>query len=164
MGHNITALLIAGAHDEAAAARYDLQPVRLMAALTMFHVSHYFTAYWQAVTGTADHLDVPAGFPPIFPQEGVVRRIACELTGEPAPTFALVMTDYFGGAGGQWACVFTGARRTSGDEASVNEALAALGVAREGGKDEFDTAGLGGHRRSPDHLDRYVDLCDELGV
>ena len=32
------------------------------------------------------------------------------------------------------------------------------------GEDEFATVGLGRHRRSPEYLDRYVDLCDELGV
>jgi hypothetical protein len=30
--------------------------------------------------------------------------------------------------------------------------------------DEFDGIGLGHHRSSPDDLDRYVDLCHELGL
>ncbi|MBB2909791.1 hypothetical protein FHS43_001037 [Streptosporangium becharense] len=30
--------------------------------------------------------------------------------------------------------------------------------------DEFDTIGLGTFRSNPDHRDRYIELCDELGV
>ncbi|MFZ6180911.1 hypothetical protein [Nannocystis pusilla] len=164
MAHRITALLIVGPHDTAAAERFDLRPVPLTAELTLFHLDHYFTAYWQAATGTTERLDVPAAVPSTFPAEGVVCRMARELTGAEAPTFALVMTDYFGGVGGQWACVFHGAQRLSADDASINDALRALGVTRTGGQDEFDTVGLGRHRRSPEHLHRYVDLCEELGV
>ncbi|WP_434424870.1 hypothetical protein [Nannocystis pusilla] len=164
MSHRITALLIAGPHDAAAAERFDLRPLPLTAGLTLFHVDHYFTAYWQALTGATERLDVPATVPSIFPSEGVVCRMARELTGAEAPTFALVMTDYFGGVGGQWACVFRGAQRISADDASINDALRALGVTRTADEDEFDVVGLGRHRRSPEHLDRYVDLCEDLGV
>jgi hypothetical protein len=35
---------------------------------------------------------------------------------------------------------------------------------RERGLDAFDTVGLGDHRSPPEHLERYRELCDELGV
>lgn len=47
---------------------------------------------------------------------------------------------------------------------SINEALRALGVSRRKGVDEFDTGGLGADRHSPEYLERYVELCNELGV
>jgi hypothetical protein len=163
VGHHIVAILIPAPVDAEAARRLDLQPVALTPSLTMLHVDHYFTAYWQAVRGTKEYLDVPADFPPIYPREGVVRAMVCELTGNAASPFALVMTDYFGGTGSQWGCVFRGAVRSS-EGRTINEALRALGIVRREGQDEFDTVGLGNHRHSPDYLERYVALCDELGV
>jgi hypothetical protein len=44
-----------------------------------------------------------------------------------------------------------------------NHALRVLGVRAVAGADEFDTVGLGRHRRTPACLDRYEDLCDDLG-
>jgi hypothetical protein len=164
VGHAITAVLLSGAYDATVADRYDLRPVPLGGDLTLFHVDHYFTAYWQAACGAAEWLDIPLGFPAIFPREGILDRMVTEMTRHAAPTYALVMTDYFGGAGGQWACLFSGGRRTSAARASINDVLAALGVHRVANQDEFDTAGLGLHRAQPDYLERYVTLCDDLGV
>lgn len=82
----------------------------LGAHLCLIHIGHYYTAYWQAWRGEAAKLDVPPDFPATFPREGVVLSLAAALTGSvdrgEAPTFALVMTDYFGGASDQWACAF----------------------------------------------------------
>lgn len=164
MGHNITAILIATDFDAARAAELDLRPVALTTALTMFPIDHYFTAYWQSVRQETSFLDVPEDFPIVFPREGVVRTMVNEVTSTSSPTFAVVMTDYFGGAGGQWAAVFTGANRATSSQASINEALRALGVRRQAPMDEFDTVGLVHHRHAPEYLERYRDLCDERGV
>lgn len=164
MGHAITAIVLGGDYERERALRFDLRPVSLAPSLTMFHVDHYFTAYWQAFRGAKDELDIPSEFPALFPREGVVREMVCEMTGKHEPTFAIVMTDYFGGVGDQWACVFRGATRTTGAQASVNEALRSLGVVRTDGLDEFDTVGLGAHRSSPEYLERYIALCEQLGV
>lgn len=71
---------------------------------------------------------------------------------------AYVYTEYFGGVGEQSAVAFTegrlatrhgGADRIlpwSSSIGPINAALAAIGVVRERGKDEFDSIGLGRHR------------------
>ncbi|GAA4262838.1 SGNH/GDSL hydrolase family protein [Dactylosporangium darangshiense] len=30
--------------------------------------------------------------------------------------------------------------------------------------DEFDEAGLGRHRQTPEEIERYADICEELGL
>jgi len=162
--HDITAIVIADDFNAEVAAALGLVAVPLVPPLTLFHIDHYFTAYWQAVRGSSARLDVSAEFPIGFPREGVVVTLVAELTGLESPRFALIKTEYFGGAGEQWACGFVGARRETNESATINDALRMLGVVKAGSLDEFDAVGLGAHRRSPDHLTRYADLCDELGV
>lgn len=164
MGHNITAIVIADAFNAGVAERLDLVAVPLLAPLTLFHLDHYYSAYWQAVRGCTTHLDIPSEFPGVFPHEGIVAKLVAELTGIEAARFALIQTEYFGGVGDQWACAFSGERRETGTSATINDALRFLGVVRGSNLDELDTVGLGEHRRSPEYLERYVDLCDELGV
>jgi hypothetical protein len=164
VGHNITAIVIADALASDVARNLDLAPIALASPLTLLHIDHYYTAYWQAVRGCETQLDVPSGFPGVFPREGVVAQLVAELTGRGAPRFALIRTEYFGGVGEQWACVFTGEHRETGASATINDALRMLGVVRQGNRDEFDAVGLGAHRSPPDYLERYVDLCAELGV
>jgi hypothetical protein len=167
VGHNITALIIAEPYDERAASEWDVVAVPLGGCLRLVHINHYYTAYWQARRGGSAELDVPSEFPPVFPREGVVVSLAAALTraggNSRQPTFALVMTDYFGGVGDQWACAIVAGRRVS-EVRDINGALRMFGIQRAAGIDEFDTVGLADHRRSPDYLDRYADLCDELGV
>jgi hypothetical protein len=157
------AIVLTGPFDPAAAREYDLVPVALAPELTMFHVNQYFAAYWQARRAMRDELEVPSDYPTIFPCEGVVRAIVVALTKSTAPTYALIMTDYFGGAGDQWACVFTGTVRWPAVR-RINDALRALGVKARDDLDEFDTVGLSAHRSTPEYLERYMELCDELGV
>ena len=164
MGHNITAILISDAFKAEVARDLDLVAVPLTSPLTLFHIDHYYTAYWQAVRGFAKQLDVPSGFPGVFPREGIVAQLVAELTGLEVPTFALIQTEYFGGAGDQWACAFTGEHRETSASATINDALRMLGAVRQGNLDEFDTVGLGAHRSSSESLERYVGLCEELGV
>jgi hypothetical protein len=167
VGHNITGLILPGPCDRRAVADWDVAEVALGAGLSLVHLTHYYTAYWQARRGETARLDLPEDFPPLFPRERVVLSLAAALTraadcGQ-IPTFALVMTEYFGGIGAQWASVFT-AGRCIGGVRDINDALRVLGVRAIGGADEFDTVGLGRHRHAPDRLDRYEDLCDDLGV
>jgi hypothetical protein len=162
--HSITAIITAHPCDAELARGLDLVPVPLAPPLTLFHIDHYYTAYWQVTRGCADFLDVPATFPATFPREAIVSRLVAELTGQPSPRFALIQTEYGGGIGNQWAIAVTGMHCDSHPDASINDVLRTLGVARRGGLDEFDTVGLGAHRRSSAHLARYVALCTELGV
>ncbi|GIH92886.1 hypothetical protein ACFFMN_21685 [Planobispora siamensis] len=94
----------------------------------------------------------------------LARWPEAELADANKPQFAIIRTEYHAGMGSQWGVAFAGERRLTGDEASINEALAALGVQASASADEFDTIGLGGFRSNPEYLDRYADLCDELGV
>jgi hypothetical protein len=163
VGHNITAIVIADAFKAEVAKTFDLVAVPLTSPLTLFHLDHYYTAYWQAVRGCTKQLDVPSEFPGVFPREGIVAQLVFDLSVE-SPRFAIIQTEYFGGAGGQWACAFTGEHRKTGASATINDALRMLGVVRQGNQDEFDCVGLGAHRSQPEYLERYVGLCDELGV
>ncbi len=60
---------------------------------------------------------------------------------------AFVEAEYFGGAGSQMATVWHEGE-VAAAEVTINEALRLLGVVREGDQDEFDSAGLGRHRRT----------------
>lgn len=57
-------------------------------------------------------------------------------------------TRYFGGAGGEVASAWVGGVLVV-DRGTINEALAALGVTSDAGRDAFDTIGLGRHRSNP---------------
>ena len=163
MGHSITALIVPGFAHEGAATRWDLVPTPLPNDLTLFHLTHEYTAYWQATQGVTERIGWSPDMPTLFPTEGVVRVIAADLTARRHPSFALVYTDYFAGVGDQWAavCVAGGEIRSV---STINAALRILGVTATAGSDEFDTIELGRHRSTPEYLDRYGDLCDELGV
>jgi hypothetical protein len=163
MGHSICAVIVGEPFDERAASEWDVVGLPLGQRLRLAHISHYYTAYMQARRGETAMLDIPPDFPVIFPREAVVLSLAAALAGERAATFALVMTDYFGGAGDQWACAFVEGRRVEA-VSNINAALRALGVQAAEGLDEFDTVGLARHRTTPDYLDRYEDLCNELDV
>ncbi len=61
---------------------------------------------------------------------------------------AFFETRYFGGAGGEVASVWMRGVLVV-DRGTVDQALAALGVVPVGGRDAFDTVGLGRHRSNP---------------
>jgi hypothetical protein len=164
MGHAIQAILLPGACRADAPQRWDVVPVNLAHGWSMVPITHYFSAYWQAKIGAGAALAVPTEFCSIFPSEGVVGQIAADLAGRHTP-FAVIMTDYFGGVGEQWACAFPAATATvPSTNGAINQVLQALGVVADPGKDEFDTLGLAAHRHPPEYLHKYEDLCDEIGV
>lgn len=164
MGHQICAMVVAGPTDRALAESLDLRALGTHGDLTVFPIDHYYSAYWAARRGSRDVLDVPDGLVATFPREAVLRDIAGEVTGHAEPRFAIVQTEYFGGVGEQWAVAFHGQRRLTGEQTSINAALAALGVTRSSTMDEFDTVELSAFRHNPEYLDRYVDLCAEHGL
>ncbi|HEY0737835.1 MAG TPA: hypothetical protein VGD69_23150 [Herpetosiphonaceae bacterium] len=86
------------------------------------------------------------------------------ITGIQEPVFAIILTDYFGGAGEQWAQVYRGSKVVNPQIRTINQALAQLGVVTSPGMDEFDTVGLGNYRSQPEYLEKYRDLADTLGV
>jgi hypothetical protein len=163
MSHEITALVAAEPIDVDKAARLDLRARLVHEHVTVLPIDYHYSAYWAARRGVPGHLDVPAGLNLIFPREFVLLDLVREITSLVEPRFAIIQTEYFT-AGNQWAVAFRGSTRLTGQDASINDALAVLGVRAAAPLDEFDTIGLGGYRGNPDYLDAYLELCDELGV
>ncbi|MBB4635692.1 hypothetical protein [Longimicrobium terrae] len=162
MSHSICAIVLRGPFDAAAAATFDLAGIPLGDDLTLFPITHYYTACWQKTLGVQG--DLEGVFPPslIFPREHVISVLMERITGR-EPLFSVIATDYFGGVGEQWAQVYRGHAPADPSVTAINPALRLLGVKAKRGLDEFDTAGLDRIRHAPDSLDRYVDLAEELG-
>ena len=160
MGHCITAIILKGCYEKAKAGEFDLVGVHLAPGLTLFHIDIYYTEYWQRRLGSKRFLETSFNGDAItFPSEYAIAEIMMAITGEPEPMFAIIQTDYFGGAGQQFAHVYRGGKNV--DPAgirTINQALNYLGVTAQSGKDEFDTAGLSQVRQQPDHLDKYADM------
>ncbi len=163
MGHHITAFIIQGNIDPEVEMQYDLQPVTLSQGLTLFHIDHYYTAYWQHMLNVEGMLEC-SQVGGIFPSELVIYEMAAQLTQTRDPDFAIIQTDYFGGIGRQYASVYHGRDNADKRISTINQALRYLGVMAIAPADEFDTVGLGDIRTQPEHLDKYVDLAEELGL
>ncbi|MFF2775597.1 hypothetical protein ACFVU3_11880 [Streptomyces sp. NPDC058052] len=167
MSHSMCALVVAGQVDTTRARSVGLHARLTYEDVSVFPIDHYFSAYWAAVRGNPASLDLPDGIVSesvTFPGEAVLHDLAREVSGRDRPLFAVVQTEYVAGTGGQWAAAFDGEARLTPDGATVNQALAALGVRATATTDEFDTIGLGTFRGNPEYLRAYVALCDELGV
>lgn len=167
MTHAMCALVVAGRVDTPRSESLGLRAGLAHADVTVFPIDHYFSAYWAAVRGNHAQLDLPPGIlteSVTFPGEEVLHDLVREVTPGHAPRFAVIQTEYFAGAGDQWAAAFDGTVRLTPDGATINQALAALGVEATDTADEFDVIGLGALRGNPDHLRTYAALCAELGV
>ena len=77
----------------------------------------------------------------------------------PGSRFAVIGTDYFGGAGSQSAVVYEGPNPLmepkEAEVGPINEALRLLGVKARRGRDEFDTIGLHQWRSFDEMFERY---------
>ncbi|MGC5328097.1 hypothetical protein [Brevibacillus sp. SYSU BS000544] len=164
MGHNITAVILKGNYDEKHAINYDLHGKQLGFHLTMFHIDHYYSAYWQKKMNATGYLPVLSKTPILFPSETVISVLMSKISGLDDPIYAIMTTEYFGGVGSQCAHVYKGLQLIDESTSDINAALKLLGVTADQGMDEFDTIALGKYRYQPDYLDKYVDLADELGV
>lgn len=162
MAHQITALIIQGEYNREQAAEYDLRGITLESDLTLFFIDVYYTAYWQHSLDITKHLSISPPLQMLVPTEGVIAYLIEEITSAETE-YTLISTDYCGGSGFQYAVVLQGRKPILSDPLTINEALIDLGVKPEEGKDAFDTIGLAQYRESPAHLNKYQDLCDELG-
>jgi hypothetical protein len=79
----------------------------------------------------------------------LVPGVAGAIAAASGDGLAYIETDYFGGVGDQRAACWIRGERVLAN-GLVNRALALLGVRASAGKDEWDTVGLGKHRRMPD--------------
>lgn len=164
MAHSITAIILKDNFDEEKAKKFDLFPVSLGFGLTMFHIDHYYSACWQHKLNTSGALELSNIDSVIFPNEIAIFEILKKITNSEKPAYAIILTNYFGSAGDQYANVFTGSENIDKSICTINQALRHLGVRSEFGQDEFDTVGLCKIRKQPKYLNKYVKLADEYGV
>ncbi len=164
MGHSITAILLKNEYDKTLAEEFDLFGISLEFNLTLFHIDHYYAAYWQAKLGTSGYLELATIKNRLFPSEMVLADLMCKISKCERPEYAILVTHYFGGVGDQCANVFCGKQLASKTVSTINQALSYLGVLAKENLDEFDTLGLDKIRSQPVYLGKYIDLADELGV
>ncbi|EAY24433.1 hypothetical protein M23134_06287 [Microscilla marina ATCC 23134] len=165
MGHCITAIVLKGDYDQALAETFDLYGIPLGFDLHLFFIDHYYSAYWQEKLETTKVLDSAKGTNHlIYPNEFALVELLQMIVCSRFVTFAVIVTDYFGGVGDQFAQVYQNTALVSPHFDTINKALEWLGVVPTKGLDAFDTVGLSKYRTNPDYLDKYADLADELGV
>lgn len=164
MGHSITAIILKGDFDKDKATHFDLRPISLDFGLILFHIDHYYSACWQHKLKTSGQLDLSTIDCITFPREIAISEIIKTISSLERPEYAIILTDYFGGTGNQYANVFINSDNADRNVTTINQALRHLGVPAKNGKDEFDTIGLDKIRSQPDYLETYVDLADDYGV
>lgn len=163
MGHAISAIIVKDSYDKKIADLFDLVGLGLGFDLTLFHIDSHYTEYWQARLKTKGLLEVNDTPHIRFPNEFVISELVYKITGDRSRVFAVIATDYFGGIGGQFANAYKGSQVIDKNVTSINEALKALGISvLRPNPDEFDTVGLGKHCSTPDYLDNYGNLTEEL--
>jgi len=164
MSHAITAILLKGSYDKEMAQKYDLMGIPLGFDITMFHIDHYYSACWQKQLGTSGYLETHGIKHACFPNEAVISRLISSISTRANPQYAIILTDYFGGQGEQYANVFEKDQLASKSVTTINQALSFLGIITRNGVDEFETIGLGAHRAQPEYLEKYIGRAEELGV
>jgi hypothetical protein len=164
MAHQITAIILKGRFSEEKAKEFDLAPVSLLQGLTLFHIDLYYSAYRQYKLKTQGKLTLYNIDNTAFPDDIALAYIMNSLSVCEEAEYAIIMTDYFGGAGEQWANVFRGEENTGRNVGRINEALQVLGVVAAKPYDEFDTIGLSKYRKQPGYLNKYRDLADKYGI
>ncbi|OJJ15713.1 hypothetical protein BKI52_38170 [marine bacterium AO1-C] len=165
MGHAITAIILKGNYDKELALTFDLKGVKLGFDLQMFFIDHYYSACWQEMLKSDGYLEINENSGHIlFPNEVAIAEIVQSITQTRFAQFSIIVTDYFGGVGTQYAQVYQGQNLVSKTIDDINGALQWLGVVPRKGMDAFDTVGLSEYRSNPDYLDKYADLSTQLGV
>lgn len=164
MGHSITAIILKDTFDKNKANAFDLVPIALDFGLTLFPINHYYSACWQHKLKTSGLLDISCMECILFPREMAIYEILKKISHSNNPEYAIIVTDYFGGIGEQYASVFVNANNANKNVTNINEALIHLGVFPKNSLDAFETIGLDKIRTQPAHLDKYVALVEEFGV
>lgn len=165
MGHNIKALVLKGEYDKTKVMEYDLVPIALnKEEITLFHITDEYVEYWQHIIINGVSLNsLDTSYPVWFPYSKVLNHIIKQVSSKDC-LFAIIQTEYFGGMGEQYACVYKGDDIVPMKGTTINEALQLLGILKLQDLDEFDTLGLSNYRRTPEYLDKYHDLVEELGL
>jgi hypothetical protein len=164
MGHSINAIILIGEYDKEEARKYELEGIELDFNLTMFFIDGFFTACWQKKLDIEGYLETNCNEVSWYPKELVIYDLMKRIRKNQKTEFALILTDYFGGAGDQFANVYSNEKNVDLGINTINKALIYLGVEKGKHHDEFDTIGLSKYRSNPDYLEKYRDLADELDV
>lgn len=164
MGHAITAIITSQNINEAKAEAYDL-PFVYEKGFCIIFLEALHTDIWTAKIKASENIDLT--------DEGTAADILldCKFTHYIAKAlgisqFALIETDYFGGIGTQWACVYKNSLQTMPTtEGGINQALQKIGVMAEANLDAFDTLNLSNYRSYEGILldlfpDKYQRWCD----
>ena len=75
MGHSITAIILKNKFDVDKAKHYDLLPITLDFGLTLFHIDHYYSSFWQYKLKTSGQLELSNIDSVIFPSEIAIYEI-----------------------------------------------------------------------------------------
>ena len=147
MGHQISALIAKAPIDTEAARQFDL-PVIIQNDFAIVGLDAAHSDHWSEELGLEN-----TDFSEMILDRPVTHEFALRLGME---RYALIETDYFGGAGEQCAAVYHGSTiEMAATMGGINAALKLLGVKRRFNMDEFDTIGLGRHRSFGDQFQKY---------
>lgn len=147
MGHQISAVVVAGDVDLERARTFDVKIVPCLDGFTLIALEAEYVDAW------ADRLDIHDAVAdrPLLNFRVVhyiLRKIASD------SPFAIIETDYAGGVGEQSAAVYRGEEEImpprTARTGTINEALRLIGVRRRHARDEFDTIGLSRYRNRDD--------------
>lgn len=163
MGHCITAIIIKEKYSVEKAQEYDLRGISLGHNLTMFIIDIYYITYWQHALGLEKHLSISPPHDMLVPTEEAIAHLVKEIA-SPQTEYILISTDYAGGIGKQYAAILQDLKPSISTIQSINDALKHIGIIAREGLDEFDTINLSKYRSTPPYLNKYADLCDELGL
>ena len=164
MGHSINAIILKGEYDKEEAKKYDLIEVKLDFNLSMFFINGFYTACWQKKLNTNGFLETNFKGTTWYPKEKVIYKLMKQISKSKEVEFAIILTDYFGGVGQQYADVYKEEKNIDLEINTISKALRYLGVEKGNHHDEFDAVGLANYRSNPDYLDKYIEIADELGV
>ncbi|MDX2007957.1 MAG: hypothetical protein SFU83_22170 [Meiothermus sp.] len=165
MAHHISGAIFNGTLEPSILERFDLSWQALPQGFYLLYFSGCYCEHWAAHLGLGGELELPPGIPPkdhyLLPHDRVIAHILREVSGQAEPLYALLVTDYFGGLGEQYAALYQGEQLRPLEDTWINTALRALGVQREADSDEFDTVHLGNFRSLPEALSFYRDGEEE---
>lgn len=164
MPHNICSILLKGSFNQEIAQEYDLLGIPLGFELTPFPIDVNFTTYWQHKLNCQGTLETNCPQIPWFPNEMAIYELMKRITNRDLIQYGIILTDYFGGKGSQYANAFQNEKNLDTKLDTISKVLRQLGVQKGGFFDEFDALGLGELRSNPDYLEKYRDLCEDLGL
>jgi hypothetical protein len=152
VGHNISAAIVRGAIDAEVARSFDMRVIQLAHELWLIPLDPAYCDHWTEELG----IDGFVTETPLLNCK-VVHHMVLRVC--PRARFAVIETDYAGGAGTQSAVVYDGSNvlmePKEADRGPINEALRLLGVKPTPGRDEFEAIGLHKWRRFDDAFEKY---------